>query len=294
MLPGIRFIFVTVILSASVLIFGLGAAALLRVSHEEFATLPSWRTGQPQFPPTPVETSAPTLAMLRIETPEAKTDATAEGQNPALVPSNAELGATPDKSNTAAETPSRPEASEASAEKVASIGGQPDPVPAESPAPNAITAAPMPAIESPENAVTDATDSGAKTSEAAASETQADQSEAAKTKADKTEAADLKVAEIKPPELNVAVTMAAEPTVREVRLQTIKVHATKPKPVAKKKSRSGIYAMAQRRRAAARARAIARARAAQIEQQRLAATDPLAALFGITPQPSQVVQTPHQ
>ena len=88
--------------------------------------------------------------------------------------------------------------------------------------------------------------------------------------------------------------MAAEPTVRAVRLQTIKVHATKPKPVAKKKSRSGIYAMAQRRRAAARARAIARARAAQIEQQRLAATDPLAALFGITPQPSQVVQTPHQ
>ncbi len=51
MLPGIRFIFVTVILSASVLIFGLGAAALLRVSHEEFATLPTLRMARG---PTPV------------------------------------------------------------------------------------------------------------------------------------------------------------------------------------------------------------------------------------------------
>src|SRR5689334_19796350 len=94
MLPGIRFIFVTVILSASVLIFGLGVAALLRVSHEEFATLPSWRTAQSQLPPAPAETAPPTLAMLRIETPEtAKVDVTEESPAPAPALSNADLRA---------------------------------------------------------------------------------------------------------------------------------------------------------------------------------------------------------
>ena len=40
MLPGFRFLFTAIVLSMSVLIFGLGAAALLRAAHEEFANLP--------------------------------------------------------------------------------------------------------------------------------------------------------------------------------------------------------------------------------------------------------------
>ncbi len=69
--------------------------------------------------------------------------------------------------------------------------------------------------------------------------------------------------------LNIGVTAAitAVTNGHEIKLRMIKVHVTKAKPVAKKKSRSGIYAMAQRRRAAARARAIARARAARLAQQ---------------------------
>jgi len=68
MLPGFRFLFATIVLAVSVLIFGLGAAALLRASHEEFASLPSWRPTQ--APSFALRTeSAPTLAMLRVETP---------------------------------------------------------------------------------------------------------------------------------------------------------------------------------------------------------------------------------
>ena len=43
MLPGFRFLFAAIVLSMSILVFGLGAAALLRAAHEEFASTPSWR-----------------------------------------------------------------------------------------------------------------------------------------------------------------------------------------------------------------------------------------------------------
>src|SRR4051794_21120610 len=43
MLPGFRFLFSAIVLSLSILVFGLGAAALLRAAHEEFASNPTWR-----------------------------------------------------------------------------------------------------------------------------------------------------------------------------------------------------------------------------------------------------------
>ena len=43
MLPGFRFLFAAILLSTSVLIFGLGAAALLRAAHEEVASAPARR-----------------------------------------------------------------------------------------------------------------------------------------------------------------------------------------------------------------------------------------------------------
>ena len=70
MLPGFRFLFTAIVLSMSILVFGLGAAALLRAAHEEFASLPTRRaTPEPMFarlndgPP-------PTLALLRVDTPD--------------------------------------------------------------------------------------------------------------------------------------------------------------------------------------------------------------------------------
>jgi hypothetical protein len=71
MLPGFRFLFAAIVLSMSVLVFGLGAAALLRAAHEEFASLPSQRP-----PPETVfaqqnEAAPPALAMLRVDAPAA-------------------------------------------------------------------------------------------------------------------------------------------------------------------------------------------------------------------------------
>ena len=67
MLPGFRFLFAAIVLSMSVLIFGLGAAALLRAAHEQFASTPTRRA-----PPEPVfarqnDPPIPTLALLRIK-----------------------------------------------------------------------------------------------------------------------------------------------------------------------------------------------------------------------------------
>lgn len=72
MLPGLRILFATTALAISVLIFGLGAAALLRAAHEEFASLPSWRLAQQPMLAPQFELSGPTLAMLRIEALNAK------------------------------------------------------------------------------------------------------------------------------------------------------------------------------------------------------------------------------
>ncbi len=66
MLPGFRFLFAAILLSTSVLVFGLGAAALLRAAHEKVANIPARRA-----PPERVFAQAndppPTLAMVRLE-----------------------------------------------------------------------------------------------------------------------------------------------------------------------------------------------------------------------------------
>src|SRR5262249_38341121 len=66
MLPGIRFLLAAILLSISVVVFGLGAAALLRAAHEDFPPNPSWRaTPETRF----AQNETPTLALLRVETP---------------------------------------------------------------------------------------------------------------------------------------------------------------------------------------------------------------------------------
>jgi hypothetical protein len=72
MLPGFRFLFAAIVLSMSVLIFGLGAAALLRSAHEEFASLPSRRApAEPVFT-RQKDAPVPTLALLRFDPPVAE------------------------------------------------------------------------------------------------------------------------------------------------------------------------------------------------------------------------------
>jgi len=66
MLPGFRFLFAATVLSVSLLIFGLGAAALLRAAHEEFASIPS-RRAPPETIFAQRSNAGPALAMLRAE-----------------------------------------------------------------------------------------------------------------------------------------------------------------------------------------------------------------------------------
>jgi hypothetical protein len=72
MLPGFRFLFAAIVLSLSILVFGLGAAALLRAAHEEFASTPAWRGAPEMVFAQPVETTRPLLALLRVDTPVAE------------------------------------------------------------------------------------------------------------------------------------------------------------------------------------------------------------------------------
>jgi hypothetical protein len=69
MLPGFRFLFAATVLSMSILVFGLGATALLRAAHEEFASTPSWHASPEPVFAQPAETTGPVLAMLRVEPP---------------------------------------------------------------------------------------------------------------------------------------------------------------------------------------------------------------------------------
>jgi len=71
MLPGFRLLLTSVLLAASVLVFGLGAAALLRATHEEFAAIPALRNLQTPASPVVAEVPLPppTIALLRVEPP---------------------------------------------------------------------------------------------------------------------------------------------------------------------------------------------------------------------------------
>lgn len=70
MLPGFRFLVAAIVLSMSILVFGLGAAALLRAAHEEVASRPSWRVAPESVFAQQNEVTQPVLAMLRLEPPE--------------------------------------------------------------------------------------------------------------------------------------------------------------------------------------------------------------------------------
>jgi hypothetical protein len=125
MLPGFRFLFAAIVLSMSILVFGLGAAALLRAAHEEFASNPSWHASpEPVFAQRnetqgPVSQAPviqePVLAMLHIEPPAAdeKTpDQVAAATTPAEQPATSAIPAEPEVTA----KPSEPEATATPAE----------------------------------------------------------------------------------------------------------------------------------------------------------------------------------
>jgi hypothetical protein len=67
MLPGFRFLFAAVALSISLLMFGLGAAALLRAAHVQFTDVHALHPPPIALLSQPAEAASPTLSMLRVE-----------------------------------------------------------------------------------------------------------------------------------------------------------------------------------------------------------------------------------
>lgn len=134
MLPGLRFLFAAIVLATSLLVFGLGAAALFRAAHEEFASIPARRAPpEPQFAQQPE--APPVLAMVRVE-PSAADKAIADSPAPAT-PSE------PVASEPAAPAEALPPAEPA---KVAAVkADDAPPVPAASPKPEPQAEAPAPA-----------------------------------------------------------------------------------------------------------------------------------------------------
>ena len=78
MLPGFRFLFAATFLTLSILVFGLGAAALLRAAHEQFATNPSWHAAPEATFVQQAEPARPLLALLRVGTPAAEQKASGD------------------------------------------------------------------------------------------------------------------------------------------------------------------------------------------------------------------------
>lgn len=96
MLPGFRFLVAAIVFSLSILIFGLGAAALLRAAHEQFASTASWHATAPTGFTTFLPQPDPVLAVLRVE-PKAP--------EPIVQPAIVEAAAPPSSDGAAPATP---------------------------------------------------------------------------------------------------------------------------------------------------------------------------------------------
>jgi hypothetical protein len=103
MLPGFRFLFAAIILSMSILIFGLGAAALLRTAHEAFASAPAWQpapeTRFAQAGDATKEANKPVLALMRVN--DAPKDGEIISANAAVTAPTEPAGLTPQDSSLA-------------------------------------------------------------------------------------------------------------------------------------------------------------------------------------------------
>ncbi|HEV7877169.1 hypothetical protein [Bradyrhizobium sp.] len=162
MLPGFRFLLGAIVLAISMLIFGLGAAALLRAAHQEFASIPS-RRGPPETIFARQSDAKPTLAMLAVE-PPALDQAAAKLATSDYAQDQAGIGAAPAEPEKPASGPDQiaaltdlatpAESSSHSETPTPEIAATETPVPAEAPAE---TEAPSPPVETTVAAVAEMT-----------------------------------------------------------------------------------------------------------------------------------------
>lgn len=290
MLPGFRILFATTVLAISVLIFGLGAAALLRAAHDEFASLPSWRLAQQPMLAQQFEISGPTLAMLRVEALTAKPspDRTIRQQviirdiprnPPETKPAEIARQDTGSTVKDAEQTPAGPPpAAETAALNAQDSAEAPTPVaPAMDVKSTDVQASEASAAEAkvedvklPEVKPLDARPADVKASELKLSEAKAVDTKSEPRLAEPTRA-DSKPSDMKPADARSSETEASEPrsteTIASIERSTeATASATIPRPAAKKVRRVNSLAITQRRQIA-RARAAERARAEQQRQQ---------------------------
>jgi hypothetical protein len=151
MLPGFRFLFGAIVMCMSVLVFGLGATALMRAAHEDFASNPTWRAPpEPRFaqqdeadrtvlavlsvPPATTEPAAPkaTDAATGATTADPATASTSSvpDTTAALTPPE---GSPPDGAKPAEGAPAKAEATDtpagASENKISATEPAPEPSP---------------------------------------------------------------------------------------------------------------------------------------------------------------------
>jgi hypothetical protein len=248
MLPGFRFLFAAIVLSMSILVFGLGAAALLRAAHEEFASNPTWRATPETVFAQPSEPTPPVLAILRVDTPVMDK---ASEKAPDNIPSDA--------------TPAAITSAPAEPERIAALKPEDSPPPetvkpetpvAESPAQNETASAPADAP-------------------AADAETKITETKTAETKIDETKIAETNIAtpeEVASPANPVAAPAASEPAGTPVSpdagiaatkiatlggppvtietLRPVKAASAKPDPIVIKKRQQAKRAIPRRRLAA--------------------------------------------
>jgi hypothetical protein len=273
MLPGFRFLFAAIVSSMSILVFGLGAAALLRAAHEEVSSNPSWRAAPETRFAQQGETTPPVLALLRVEPQPA--EPMAPENSPAAAAEPAAIASAPTEPAASASAPAEPAASaptSAEPERIAAL--KPDD------APQPETANPeMPRAESPAqteipSAQADAPAPDAETKVAASEQALSDKAlpdkAASEASPPANEAAPAVSEQISaPPSPDTDADMSKIATLGDPAVVT--ETATPAKTARAKPDRSAIKKRQQARRAAQRRRMAALARVAQQPAQPVAA-----------------------
>jgi hypothetical protein len=265
MLPGFRFLCAAIVLSMSILIFGLGAAALLRVALEEFSSTPFWRAAPetvfaPQREVTKQgEATRPVLATLRVD------------------PLPAEEKVSDDLSAVAAPAELAPatESVLAEPEQMAALKAE-DSLPPEPATPEIPVSEILPQSEAAPAEADGSTSAAADETKIAASEqVSPPPNEAAPAASDQTSLPALPEADI----IGMKIAALGDPTIALEATPPAKAASTKP-------DQSEIKKRLQARRAAERRRMAARARAAQQAAQQFA--DPFSQLAA---QPAAVARS---
>ncbi len=266
MLPGFRFLFAAIMLSMSLLVFGLGAAALLRAAHESFASNSSWRAAPEVTFAQRTESTLPVLATLRVDTPvmekaPEQTPAVASSVDPTPVmsaPATSEQVAAVRPVDAA---PAETTMSETTTSTTTTSEGGPAMLPAENPAPAATppTAETTAAGDQTATAAIAPPPASAAASEPATAQPESTSASQETPAADQTGIAATKIATLGGPPVDII-----EGTVRA----TPAAGDGTTKPDQAKNDQSTIKRRVQAKRVAHRRRLAARARlAAQAQQQ---------------------------